>query len=75
MQYKFSLSAPISDIGEVIESDGALVASGNISVVATVSLNTELPDDKAEELRLSVSKHLSAKLGIEAEAQLISQEH
>jgi hypothetical protein len=69
------LTVPIDDIGEVIQSDGALIANGSLNVVATVSLNTELPEDKAEELRQSVSKHLSAKLGISAEAQLISQEH
>jgi len=75
MQYKFLVSAPVNDIGEVIQSDGALIASGTLNIVATISLNTELPDDKVEELRQSVSKHLSAKLGVEVEAQLTSQEH
>jgi hypothetical protein len=75
MQYKFSVTVPMDDIGEVIQSDGALIANGNLSIVATVSLNTELPDDKVEELRQSVSKHLSQKIGFGVEAQLTSQEH
>jgi hypothetical protein len=79
MQYNFELRAqlPDEDLKEIISAGPeGLEASSNLIVAVQLKLNTELQDDAhIEALREAVSGVLSDKLGVEAEAIFLSQEH
>jgi hypothetical protein len=78
MKYKFEVHAELLD--EQLETALAATAEGlegssHLVVRADITVNTELPEEKIEMLRQSVSEALSSTLGSTVEAQLVSQEH
>ena len=78
MKYKFEVRTmlPDEELSDVINSASeGLEASNKLIVELTLNLNTELPDEKVESLQESVSEFISDRLGIEADAKLISKEN
>jgi F0F1-type ATP synthase delta subunit len=78
MQYNFEIRAELHDkeLTSIVEAgpDG-LEASSELIVEAKIRVNTELPDKAVEALRKAVSSVFSRKLGVKAEAKLLSSEH
>jgi hypothetical protein len=78
MKYNFQLRAQLSDedLKEIAAAGPeGLEASSELIVVAKIKTNTELQDEAhVEALREAVSGVIAQKLGVEAEATLLSQE-
>ena len=77
MQYNFAVKASLTD-GEAAEiadnvRDG-LQASGTLNISLGFRVNTELPEADEEVIRQQVADIISKKLGIAAEASLVSKE-
>lgn len=74
MKYKFLCIKNLGDedMTQLIEADGAIEASGKLTIVAEITLNTEFPADKEAALTTAVTNLLSNLGGQDVE--LISKE-
>lgn len=74
MKYNFSSKITLDQtvLDGLIANDGALVATGELKILTQIELNTELSDEKEQELVSNVNTYLSS-LGHD-ETVLVSKE-
>lgn len=73
MKYTFTTLVPNIESDVLIENDGALEIVATQQIQTSVNLNTELPNEKVEELREAIESFYIGKF-VEASTTLISKE-